>query len=380
LDSKKKRLWEARREGSVPNFVLLTVESPRWRPQPRGVPWVKELRRRGRCLRRYEECHTRGPTGAVGKVCREFDISARTLWRWLGNYRKGGLSALIPASRRPQQAPRQTPPWLEWAILALRLRCGWGVERIGEELNRLGLRPVSHNAVYGVLERRAMKVPRCRRSRKAGFRYQREVPNDLWHMDVKGPFWFAPKLAPVYGIAILDDCSRFCLGAAFETNRKMDTVIDLLEAAVETWGSPRQLMSDNGSEFVGFAGRHPGSSRFLLRLEQQGIEHLPISPRRICLRHDKFRTPETNGKIERFWLTLEEELLMRQEISSLAAGQQALAAYLREYNFHRRHSALGYATPAQIYCPERAPAPMPSHLEALMPFLLSLKEAYQSHK
>ncbi len=364
MDSKKKRLWEARRGGPAPDFVMLTVESPCWRPEPKGVSWAQELRRRARCLRLYGEYRAQAASTARAKVCREFGISARTLRQWRQRYRQAGLSGLIPASRRPRNSPQQTPPWVERIIIAIRLRTGWGVQRIAQELAHLGLAEVTHNAVYGVLERRGMKVPLVRRSRKAGFRYQREVSNDLWHMDVKGPLYFGPGLGPWYGIAILDDRSRFCVGATLAPNRRMDTAIALLEQAVSTWGAPRQLMSDNGSEFVG-VGARPAASRFQVRLRELGIEHLPI----------KLRTPETNGKIERFWLTLEQELLMRQPITSLHEGQQMFAGYVGEYNFNRRHWSLGYQTPAQIYCPAQAGAPMPAELKALMPYLKSLKEA-----
>ena len=368
MDSKKKRLWEARGRGPAPKFVMLTVESPCWRPQPKGVGWAQELRRRARCLRLYGEYRAQAPSTARAKVCREFGISARTLRLWRQRHRQAGLSGLVPASRRPRNSPRQTPPWLERIIVAIRLRTGWGVQRIAAELTHLGLAAVTHNAVYGVLERRGMKVPLVRRSGKAGFRYQREVTNDLWHIDVKGPLYFGPGRGPWYGIAILDDRSRFCVGAIFAPNRRMDTAIALLEAAVSKWGAPRQLMSDNGSEFVG-VGPSPTPSRFLVRLREMGIEHLPI----------KLRSPETNGKIERFWLTLEQELLMREPIASLSGGQEVLAGYVDEYNFNRRHWSLDYDTPAQIYCPAQAGVPMPAELKALMPYLMSLKEASERH-
>lgn len=365
MDSKKKRLWRARRAGAVPEFVLLTVESARWRAESRGVPWVEEVRRRRRCLRRYEEEQAVAPERAVGKLCREFGIQPRTLWRWRQRYREEGMAGLIPQSRRPGKSPRETPAWLEEAILTIRLRCGWGAERIAQELNHWGLGPVTHNAVWGVLRRRGKRVPLVRRSRKSGFRYQRETPNDLWHMDVKGPLHFR-GVGPVYGMAILDDRSRFCVGAMLAPNRRMDTAISVLNGAVENWGAPRQLMSDNGSEFVG-VGATAGDTRFLRRLDALEIEHLAI----------RLRTPETNGKIERFWLTLEQELLMRVEISSLTQGQEALLLWVAEYNFNRRHSALDYLTPAQVYCPEAGDPGVPGDLQAVMPYLLSLKEAHK---
>jgi transposase InsO family protein len=275
------------------------------------------------------------------------------------------MAGLVPACRRPKTNPRQTPTWLEDAILTIRLRCGWGAERIAQELNHWGLGPVTHNAVWGVLERRAKKVPLVRRNRKSGFRYQRETPNDLWHMDVKGPLHFR-GVGPVYGMAILDDRSRFCVGAMLAPNRRMDTAISVLNGAVENWGAPRQLMSDNGSEFVG-VGATAGDTRFLRRLDALEVDHLAI----------RLRTPETNGKIERFWLSLEQELLMRVEISSLTQGQEALLLWVAEYNFNRRHSALDYLTPAQVYCPEAGDPGVPADLQAVMPYLLSLKEAHK---
>jgi transposase InsO family protein len=273
------------------------------------------------------------------------------------------MAGLIPQSRRPGESPTQTPAWLEEAILTIQLRCGWGVQRIAQELNYWALGPVTHNAVWGVLKRRGKRVPLVRRSRKSGFRYQRETPNDLWHMDVKGPLHFR-GVGPVYGMAILDDRSRFCVGAMLAPNRRMETAIAVLDEAVQNWGAPRQLMSDNGSEFVG-VGATAGDTRFLRRLQALEIEHLPI----------RLRTPETNGKIERFWLTLEQELLMRVEIFSLAQGQEVLVLWVDEYNFNRRHSALDYLTPAQVYCPEAAGPGVPGDLQAVMPYLLSLKEA-----
>ncbi len=365
LDSKKKHLWVSRRQGTVPDFLMLTVETPRWRPGPTGVGWVAELRRRSRCLRLYGEYAQKDPVTALARVRREFGISERTFWRWRRQYREAGLAGLVPESRQPAHSPRQTPEPLERAIIAIRFRTGWGQERIAQELQALGW-DVSHNAVYGVLERHGRRVPVVRRGRKSGFRYQREVPNDLWHVDLKGPLYLGTGNR-LYGLAILDDCSRFCVGAAFVPTRAMKHSLGLLEAAVDRWGAPRQLMSDNGTEFVGVRPTAQRVSGFVRRLQQLGVEHVPI----------RLRTPETNGKIERFWLTLENELLMRVPIAGVEQGNEVLARYLEQYNYHRRHLALGYRVPAEVYCPQDAVTPAFGDLAPLLPFLKQWQEAAQ---
>jgi transposase-like protein len=239
MDTRKKQLWRAREQGQVPGFVALTVETTHWRSEPERVPWVAELRRRARCLRCYRELAESSPKGALARVCHKFGLGERTLYRWQSLYRQGGLEALIPESRRPEHSPRQTTAELEWAIIAIRLRTGWGVQRIAAELNALGLGPLTHSAVHGVLARRAVKVPLVRRSRRAGCRYERERPNDLWHMDLKGPLHFGRGMPALYGVAILDDHSRFCVGASFADNKRMDTALAVLEEAVRQWGAPR---------------------------------------------------------------------------------------------------------------------------------------------
>lgn len=57
--------------------------------------------------------------------------------------------------------------------------------------------------------------------------------------------------------------------------------------------------------------------------------------------------PQTNGKAERFIRTLLHEWAYAEPFTTSARRTAALFGYLRFYNTARRHSALGFATPAQ---------------------------------
>ena len=56
-----------------------------------------------------------------------------------------------------------------------------------------------------------------------------------------------------------------------------------------------------------------------------------------------------NALVEAFFAPLEVELLMRQRFINRGAARRALFDYIEGwYNPHRRHSALGYLSPAEF--------------------------------
>jgi len=56
-----------------------------------------------------------------------------------------------------------------------------------------------------------------------------------------------------------------------------------------------------------------------------------------------------NALAEAFFATLETELLMRHTFATRKAARLALFDYIEAfYNSHRRHSALGYCSPAEF--------------------------------
>ncbi len=62
-------------------------------------------------------------------------------------------------------------------------------------------------------------------------------------------------------------------------------------------------------------------------LQELGIRHRYTRPYR----------PQTNGKVERFWRTLNEDLIDGTIFESLDAFKQELELYMIYYNEHRPH-------------------------------------------
>jgi transposase InsO family protein len=165
-------------------------------------------------------------------------------------------------------------------------------------------------------------------------RWGRPCPNDLWHIDFKGPLPLADGTEAEI-VIMLDARSRYCvlceaqLGA-FNTQQTQQAC----QQAFAQFGLPRAILSDNGSVF---SSRYEGgTTRFSDWLQQQqGIEHPKIQP----------YYPECNGKAEAFIKTLKRELLTRHSFADLAALQAALDRLVYYYNNYRGHSRLGWQAP-----------------------------------
>ena len=95
------------------------------------------------------------------------------------------------------------------------------------------------------------------------------------------------------------------------------------------------VMTDNGSEFKGKdVLKHP----FERLLYMLNIKHIYTKPYQ----------PQPNGKIERFWRTLYDDLLEEAEFENVDKLKDELQQYLLYYNEFRPHQSLDNLTPQKF--------------------------------
>ena len=219
------------------------------------------------------------------------------------------------------------------------------------ELSKRKVCPVpSESAVYRALVRAGLIDPRSRdrRSRKWK-RWERGAPMELWQMDIVGGFPLADGTS-AKALTGIDDHSRMCVCAKLMVRERTRAVCDGLRAALATYGAPEQILTDNGKVFTGRFNHPPVEVLFDAICREHGIEHLLTQP----------RSPTTTGKIERFHRSLRAEFLAAAApFPSLRAAQQALDAWVLEYNTSRPHQSLKMDTPIQRFS-AAAPAAPPS--------------------
>jgi transposase InsO family protein len=255
--------------------------------------------------------------------------------RWLAASGAERASSAWCAPRRP--VPRSCPWALSEAeerkILEARAKTNWGPMR----LTALTGRHRSTN--WKVLRRHGVS---CRRSseRQTSRRYEWAEAGALLHIDA----FSVPKFerpghwatgdrsrrsegaGKTVVIGVLDDHSRlvYCELHPAETAETVSAC--LRRAAVwmreQGCGPVEAVMSDNAKCYA-------TSHAFKATLAQLGARQILIPP----------YTPRWNGKIERFWGTLDREWAHSRVWPNSTSRDRALSSFLRFYNRRRPHSA-----------------------------------------
>jgi transposase InsO family protein len=251
-------------------------------------------------------------------------------------YAVGGIEALRDRSHGP--AATRLPAWVEQAVIVVRLLTYWNSKRLAAEFSRREIYPLSHHAVDSLLADLGSARPSQRRAK--GPAYERPRANELWHIDIKGPFFLrrSPRdYEKVWIVGLVDDHSRFLIGLRVLPRPQAGPILDWLTDCLELCGTPLELMSDNGSPFVVWM---PGVlTLFGKTLDELRIRHL----------RTQVNSPWTNGKIERFWGVLQSEVLDRYVFPTRDSAADGLARFASYYNYDRLHGELDWHTPAERY-------------------------------
>lgn len=277
----------------------------------------------------------------IVEVARRFDVSRQAVHRWLRWYEDEGVEGLKDRSHAPPRCAHQTSAEVEvWVVEARRRNPLWGPRRLVHEAARAGVSPVpSKSAVYRLLKRQGLIDPDARKPRDRKFRrWERGSAMELWQMDVVGGVLFADGTQAKI-LTGIDDHSRFVVCAGVMTRATSRAVCRAFAVALEAYGAPQELLTDNGKVFTGRFGRNDTEVLFDRMCRENGIDHILTAP----------RSPTTTGKIERFHRTLRTEFLTGLIFESLEDAQTRLDAWVASYNQDRPHSALDMNTPVSRF-------------------------------
>jgi len=279
----------------------------------------------------------------VRALCRAFEVSPKTAYKWLRRYEQSGAEALSDQSRRPHASPNRTSAELEERIVALRRQHpDWGARKLRRRLLVLGASALpAPSTITAILHRRDLIDPRESALHEPCRRFEAAAPNDLWQMDFKGdfPLLCGARCAPW---TALDDHSRFSLGLKACTEMDRAIVRGHLVDTFREHGLPLAILCDNGPPW-GTCGQEGLTGYTAL-----GVWLLRLGVRLV---HSSICHPQTLGKDERFHRTLKREVLAHHPEGFLGSQecQRALDQWQRIYNYERPHEALGLAVPAERY-------------------------------
>jgi putative transposase len=153
--------------------------------------------------------------------------------------------------------------------------------------------------------------------------------NQVWQIDITTLKFNGLKL---YLTCIIDSYSRKVLSFSLsDAQHSQETSIRCLKSAL-SYGKPSIIHSDRGPQFNNLEW-----CKILRCIEIKASYSRP-------------GRPYENGKIERIFGTLKNELELRKLQSDSYSGYlKGIQEIIYKYNFKRLHQALNYATPQSVY-------------------------------
>jgi transposase InsO family protein len=279
---------------------------------------------------------------SVGDFYKAHGTCPQTFLKYYGRYRQSGcdVSQLLPSKRGPKYKSRRTDPAIEAMVLEERDR-GCNKYEINSILqSQLGTRTPSASCIYNILKRHGKnKLTQPMKEEKR--RIIKEKAGELGHLDChhlsKDLIVSAPKR--YYVVCLVDSCTRVAWAEVVEDIKSISVMFATLHCLNQI--SSRydirfaEILTDNGPEFGPKGSTQKDHHPFERLCVEMGIKH----------RHTRPYRPQTNGKVERFWRTLNEDLIEGTYFESLEHFKQELLDYMIYYNQMRPHQALNGKKP-----------------------------------
>jgi transposase InsO family protein len=268
----------------------------------------------------------------------------RAFRKYYVRYKNSGDDAsLLPQKRGPKWKTRRAPDLVEEKVKELREK---GMNRYEIVLV---LRPIlkeltpSPSGIYAILKRHninRLKPPMKETKR----RIIKEKAGEMAHIDCHhlSRSLVLGKHKRRYLVSVIDACTRIAWAEVVDDIKALTVMFATLRCfnILSTRYSIKfaEVLTDNGPEVGTKESKQKLEHPFERLLMELGVKHRYTRPYR----------PQTNGKVERFWKTLEEDLIYETTFESIEQFKDELMQYLLYYNEHRPHSALGGETPAKF--------------------------------
>src|SRR5262245_15901916 len=275
----------------------------------------------------------------VRRTLAQIGIPRSTFYAWYERYSAGGITALEDRKPRPRRVWNRIANDVREQVLELALdEPELSPREVAVTFTDRNKTFISEASVYRLLKAEGLITSPAFILMRAADRFDTPTTaiNQLWQTDftylkVTGWGWF-------YLSTVLDDFSRYIVAWKLCSTMAASDVTATLELALQASGLDQvdrnqrrpRLLSDNGPSYL--------AADLSDWLDSQGMPHTRGKPYH----------PMTQGKIERWHLSLKSKILLENYYLP-GDLQRAIAAFVDHYNLRRYHESLDNLTPADVY-------------------------------
>ena len=273
----------------------------------------------------------------VQQWCKARKIDKRNFLKYYNRYRQSAcdVTSLQPQKRGPRYKTRRTDLHIESQVKELRVAGNNRYEIADILKKRYGESVLSASGVYSVLRRLQMNRLTVK-EKQVKRKIIKERMGQLGHIDTYylSKYIITDKVSKLYVVAVMDDYSRVTWAEVVEGIDALNVMFGAMRCFMmlkSYYGIEfEEVLTDNGSEFGNRSMKTKDKHPFERLLKEMSIKHRNTQPYH----------PQTNGKIERFWKTLHEDLIEEITFDSIEDLKEELLQYLAYYNHQRYHQAI----------------------------------------
>lgn len=295
---------------------------------------VIQAKKAGRPI--YIECEKRGQ-------------NAKYFYFWFKRFKahNWALESLEGYSKRPKHSPGELPRDIIKRAEVLRGKDGLGGHKVAAMLRNEGVAANGSTICAHFRKNGISKVYRFRKQNNHQKRYAAENPLDRAQTDSAWSGFEDNHGNRLYFFPVIDDCARVATVYVADTKASTEACL-ALEKFIKKFGFPGIIQTDNGTEFTTkyISEQNPRRSKpakisaFEEYTQSQGIRHYLI----------RIRTPQLNGKVERFNQTIKRAMRNRlYDGITLTEARQIVDEWVEYYNRKIPHTSLKMLTPYEKF-------------------------------
>jgi len=272
-----------------------------------------------------------GKEKPVAEIARYFQITRQRVYQLIDEYKKAGKYPLLRQSGRKAQPIDERR---EALILEMYQANKLGPTHLEKKIEETQGIHIPHNRIYRVLLNHGLvEINMKKRQQRKYIRFERAHSMSLWQGDWKE---FELDGSKKWLVAFMDDSSRLITCYGVFDSPTTENTITVLTQGFREYDTPREILTDNGTQFVSARDREHAHHKFGEFLALHNIRHIPTG-----IKH-----PQTNGKIERFFGEVERRIGKFGSVDNIVHWHNVIKPHM-SLNYDEPGNAFWYRLPPE---------------------------------